>query len=143
MPESQVRALEVDERAGRRAIIAACCGNVFEWYDFTVYALFALSIAKAFFPGSDPTIELVKAFLAFGLGFVVRPLGAVLLGIYGDRSGRKAVLTATIGLMAVGTLIIAVSPMRPSGSARPCCCSRAGCCRASRPAARSGGRRRS
>ncbi|MDC0707125.1 MFS transporter [Stigmatella sp. ncwal1] len=110
MPESQVRALEVDERTRRRAIIAACSGNVFEWYDFTVYALFALSIAKAFFPGSDPTVELVKAFLAFGLGFVVRPLGAVLLGIYGDRSGRKAVLTATIGLMAVGTLIIAVSP---------------------------------
>ncbi|SET31760.1 MFS transporter [Stigmatella erecta] len=110
MPESQVRALEVDERTSRRAVIAACSGNVFEWYDFTVYALFALSIAKAFFPSSDPTIELVKAFLAFGLGFVVRPLGAVLLGIYGDRAGRKAVLTATIGLMAVGTLIIAVSP---------------------------------
>lgn len=102
--------MEVDERTSRRAVIAACSGNVFEWYDFTVYALFALSIAKAFFPSSDPTIELVKAFLAFGLGFVVRPLGAVLLGIYGDRAGRKAVLTATIGLMAVGTLIIAVSP---------------------------------
>jgi MFS transporter, MHS family, proline/betaine transporter len=110
MSESQVRAPEVDERTSRRAVIAACSGNVFEWYDFTVYALFALSIAKAFFPGSDPTIELVKAFLAFGLGFVVRPLGAVLLGVYGDRAGRKAVLTATIGLMAVGTLIIAVSP---------------------------------
>ncbi len=102
--------MEVDGRAGRRAIIAACSGNVFEWYDFTVYALFAIYIAKAFFPGSDPTLELVKAFLAFGLGFVVRPLGALLLGIYGDRAGRKAVLTATIGLMAVGTLIIAISP---------------------------------
>jgi MHS family proline/betaine transporter-like MFS transporter len=110
MSKSQDRALEVDGRAGRRAIIAACSGNVFEWYDFTVYALFAIYIAKAFFPGSDPTLELVKAFLAFGLGFVVRPLGALLLGIYGDRAGRKAVLTATIGLMAVGTLIIAISP---------------------------------
>jgi len=97
-------------RAGRRAILAASVGNAFEWYDFIVYASFAIYIAKAFFPGGDPTIELVKAFAAFGVGFVVRPLGAVLLGIYGDRAGRKAVLTATIGLMTVGTAVIALAP---------------------------------
>lgn len=97
-------------RAQKRAIVAACIGNAFEWYDFTVYALFAIYIAKAFFPGGDPTTELVKAFLAFGVGFLVRPLGALALGIYGDRAGRKAVLTATIGLMALGTGIIAVAP---------------------------------
>ena len=99
-----------ERRAGRRAIAAAAIGNAFEWYDFTVYALFAIYIAKAFFPGSDPTTGLVKTFLAFGLGFVVRPLGAIVLGIYGDRAGRKAVLMATIGLMAIGTAIIAFSP---------------------------------
>ena len=99
-----------DARAGRRAVIAASVGNAFEWYDFTVYALFALYMAKVFFPGGDPTTELVKAFLAFGLGFVVRPLGAILLGMYGDRAGRKAVLTLTIALMTIGTLIIAVAP---------------------------------
>src|SRR3982750_2493128 len=81
----------------RRAVIAASAGNAFEWYDFTVYALFAIYIAKAFFPGGDPTTELVKAFLAFGVGFLVRPLGALALGLYGDHAGRKAVLTATIG----------------------------------------------
>lgn len=96
--------------AGRKAIIAASIGNAFEWYDFTVYALFAIYISKAFFPGKDPTAQLVNAFLAFGLGFIVRPLGSLVLGIYGDRAGRKAVLTVTVGVMALGVGIIAVAP---------------------------------
>jgi MHS family proline/betaine transporter-like MFS transporter len=93
-----------------RAIIATSIGNMFEWYDFTVYALFAGFIAANFFPGDDPDTRLLKTFLFFGLGFVVRPLGAVLIGNYGDRAGRKAVLTLTIALMAGGTAIIAFSP---------------------------------
>ena len=98
------------QAGGRRAIVAAAIGNAFEWYDFSVYALFAIYMARIFFPGGGPTTELVKAFLAFGLGFVVRPLGAVVLGLYGDRAGRKAVLTATIALMTLGTAIIAFAP---------------------------------
>jgi MHS family proline/betaine transporter-like MFS transporter len=82
-----------------------------EWYDFTVYALFAAYVARNFFPpGEDAAANLLKAFLAFGLGFVVRPLGAVLIGNYGDRAGRKASLTLTILLMAVGTGTIAFAP---------------------------------
>jgi MHS family proline/betaine transporter-like MFS transporter len=82
-----------------------------EWYDFTVYALFAPYVARNFFPaGDDPTANLLKAFLAFGLGFVVRPLGAILIGNYGDRAGRKAALTLTILLMAAGTATIAFAP---------------------------------
>lgn len=82
-----------------------------EWYDFTVYALFARYLAGNFFPASDdPTTRLLKTFLIFGLGFVVRPLGAVLVGNYGDRAGRKAALTLTILLMAAGTAVIAFSP---------------------------------
>ncbi len=81
-----------------------------EWYDFTVYALFAGYIAGNFFPGDDPNTRLLKTFLVFGLGFVVRPLGAVLIGNFGDRAGRKAALTLTILLMAAGTGIIAFSP---------------------------------
>src|SRR5271170_8090797 len=81
-----------------------------EWYDFTVYALFAGFIAGNFFPGDDPNTRLLKTFLFFGLGFIVRPLGAVLIGNYGDRAGRKAALTLTILLMAAGTGIIAFSP---------------------------------
>jgi MHS family proline/betaine transporter-like MFS transporter len=94
-----------------RAVIATSIGNMLEWYDFTVYALLAHYIAGNFFPASDdPTSKLLKTFLVFGLGFVVRPLGAVLIGNYGDRAGRKAALTFTILLMAVGTAVIAFSP---------------------------------
>lgn len=94
-----------------RAIVAASVGNMLEWYDFTVYALFAAYVARNFFPpGEDSAANLLKAFLAFGLGFVVRPLGAVLIGNYGDRAGRKASLTLTILLMAVGTGTIAFAP---------------------------------
>jgi MHS family proline/betaine transporter-like MFS transporter len=93
-----------------RAIIATSIGNMLEWYDFTVYALFAGYIAGNFFPGDDPGMRLLKTFLVFGLGFVVRPLGAILIGEFGDRAGRKAALTFTILLMAAGTGIIAFSP---------------------------------
>jgi len=94
----------------RRAILAASAGNLLEWYDFSVYALFAIYIAANFFPHRNPGLDLVKAFLVFGLGFVIRPLGAVLIGVYGDRAGRKAALTLTILIMAGGTLIIAAAP---------------------------------
>lgn len=93
-----------------RAILAASFGNMLEWYDFAVYALFAIYIGENFFPKGNPAAQLVSAFLVFGLGFVIRPLGAVLIGIYGDRTGRKAALTATILIMACGTLIIAIAP---------------------------------
>jgi MHS family proline/betaine transporter-like MFS transporter len=96
--------------AKTRAIVATSIGNMLEWYDFTVYALFAGYIAANFFPGSDPGTQLLETFLFFGLGFVVRPLGAVLIGNFGDRAGRKAALTLTILLMAAGTGIIAFSP---------------------------------
>ncbi|MEP6883710.1 MAG: MFS transporter [Gammaproteobacteria bacterium] len=93
-----------------RAIVATSIGNMLEWYDFTVYALFAGYIAGNFFPGDEPDTRLLKTFLFFGLGFVVRPFGAVLIGNFGDRAGRKAALTLTILLMAGGTGIIAFSP---------------------------------
>jgi MFS transporter, MHS family, proline/betaine transporter len=94
-----------------RAIVAASIGNMLEWYDFTVYLLFAGYIAGNFFPAADdPTTQLLKTLLVFGLGFVVRPLGAILIGNYGDRAGRKAALTLTILLMAAGTAVIACSP---------------------------------
>ncbi len=93
-----------------RAIVATSIGNMLEWYDFTVYALFAGYIAGNFFPGDDENTGRIKTFLLFGLGFVVRPLGAVLIGNFGDRAGRKAALTLTILLMAAGTGIVAFAP---------------------------------
>jgi MHS family proline/betaine transporter-like MFS transporter len=94
-----------------RAVVAASIGNMLEWYDFTVYASFAIYIARNFFPSNDPSIDLLKTFLAFGVGFVVRPVGAILIGLYGDRAGRKAALTLTILMMAGGTLVIAAAPV--------------------------------
>lgn len=96
--------------SGTRAILAASMGNLLEWYDFSVYALFAIYIGENFFPSGNSSAALIKAFLVFGLGFVIRPLGAAVMGIYGDRAGRKAALTTTILVMAGGTLIIAASP---------------------------------
>lgn len=95
---------------GTRAILAASAGNLLEWYDFAVYAAFAIYIGANFFPQGAPGAELIKAFLVFGLGFVIRPLGAIVIGLYGDHAGRKAALTLTILVMACGTLVIAVAP---------------------------------
>ncbi len=95
---------------GRKAIAAAAIGNIFEWYDFAIFILFAPYIASAFFAGDGEVAGLIKAFLAFGVGFIARPLGAVLLGYYGDYVGRKAALTLTFGLMALGTLVIGLAP---------------------------------
>ncbi|WP_404302597.1 MFS transporter [Alicycliphilus denitrificans] len=99
-----------DARSSKRAVIAASTGNALEWYDFTVYALFAVYIGQNFFQNDNPTVQLMASFLAFGLGYLARPLGALILGSYGDRKGRKAALTMTIMLMAAGTLLIAVAP---------------------------------
>jgi MHS family proline/betaine transporter-like MFS transporter len=95
---------------GARAIVAASVGNLLEWYDFAVYAQFAIYIGWNFFPHGNRGADLINAFLVFGLGFVIRPVGAVLIGTYGDRAGRKAALTLTILVMAAGTLLIAVAP---------------------------------
>jgi MHS family proline/betaine transporter-like MFS transporter len=100
----------MQSQSTRRAVIAAALGNAFEWYDFSVYAAFAIYLGKAFFPSGDAAGDLVKAFLAFGLGFLVRPIGAVLLGALADAAGRKAALSLTIGLMLAGTAVIAFAP---------------------------------
>src|ERR1700722_4283546 len=98
-------------RTGNRgAIVGASIGNLLEWYDFTVYALFATYIANSFFPSHDPGAALVKTFLTFGAGFLIRPIGAAGIGAYGDRAGRKAALLLTIWIMAGGTLLIAAAP---------------------------------
>src|SRR6516225_10166664 len=94
----------------RRLIVAATIGNVFEWFDFVVYGFFALAIAEVFFPTGNPTASLLVAFGAFGLAYLVRPLGAIVIGGYTDRAGRKAGLTLSIALMMIGTTMMAVTP---------------------------------
>src|SRR5262249_29210631 len=91
-------------------IIAATIGNVLEWFDFLVYGYFALTIAEVFFPTGNATVSLLITFGAFGLSYVVRPLGAAIVGTYTDRAGRKAGLTLSIGLMMIGTILMVVTP---------------------------------
>src|SRR5438445_9999531 len=73
----------------RRLIIAATIGNVFEWFDFVVYGFFAVTLAEVFFPAGDPTVSLLITFGAFGLAYVVPPLGAIVVGGYTDRARCK------------------------------------------------------
>ena len=91
-------------------IVAATIGNVLEWFDFLVYGFFAVTIAEVFFPVGNPTVSLLITFGAFGLSYVVRPLGAAVIGTYTDRAGRKAGLTLSIGLMMIGTTLMVVTP---------------------------------
>lgn len=94
----------------RQAVAAAVAGNVLEWYDFAVYGYVAIYIARKFFPAGDEVTALLSTFLAYGLGFVVRPLGGIVIGRLGDTRGRKFALIITIMLMAVGTVLIGVLP---------------------------------
>jgi MFS family permease len=91
-------------------IVAATIGNVLEWFDFLVYGYFASYIAEVFFPAHDPTVSLLITWSTFGLSYVARPLGAVIIGTYTDRAGRKAGLTLSIGLMLIGTLLMVITP---------------------------------
>jgi MHS family proline/betaine transporter-like MFS transporter len=94
----------------RRAIVATVIGNGLEWFDFTVYSYFAVMLANAFFPTGNDFTSLLLAVATFGVGFIMRPVGGIVLGVYADRKGRKAAMTLTIMIMAAGTLLIAVTP---------------------------------
>src|SRR5579872_5213358 len=86
-----------------RLIVAATIGNVLEWFDFVVYAFFAVAISEVFFPAGNPTVSLLVTFGAFGLAYLIRPLGAIVIGGYTDRAGRKAGLLLSMALMMIGT----------------------------------------
>ena len=94
----------------RRVVIAATIGNVLEWFDFVIYGFLAVTISQVFFPTGDPTVSLLVTFGAFGLAYLVRPLGAIFIGSYTDKHGRKAGLTLSIALMMIGTTLMAVTP---------------------------------
>ncbi|WP_104201474.1 MFS transporter [Cryobacterium sp. Y29] len=93
-----------------RIIAAACVGNALEWYDIAIYSFFAVYIARVFFPTQDPALSLILALGTFAVSFLIRPLGALVLGSYADRAGRKPALTLSLGLMVVGTLLICIMP---------------------------------
>jgi MFS transporter, MHS family, proline/betaine transporter len=93
-----------------KVIIAATIGNLLEWFDFLAYGFFAAILAEVFFPTGNSTVSLLITFGAFGLSYIVRPLGAAIIGTYTDRAGRKAGLTLSIALMMVGTTLMVVTP---------------------------------
>lgn len=93
-----------------RQVVAAVIGNALEWYDFIVYGFLASIIARQFFPSDDDYASLLMALATFGVGFFMRPVGGVLLGIYSDRKGRKAAMQLIIRLMTVSIALIAFAP---------------------------------
>jgi MHS family proline/betaine transporter-like MFS transporter len=96
--------------ASRKAVGAAVMGNLLEWYDFAIYGYLATIIARNFFPQGDETTALLSAFATFGVGFVMRPLGGIVIGRLGDVRGRKTALMLTIFMMAFGTVLIGLIP---------------------------------
>ena len=97
-------------RVRARVLVAATIGNAIEYYDFLSYIFFAAAIATVFFPGRDPTTKLLLTFGTFGVSFLARPIGALILGAYADRKGRLASMILSIGLMTLGSLIMTVMP---------------------------------
>jgi MFS transporter, MHS family, proline/betaine transporter len=93
-----------------RLIVAASLGNALEFYEILVYGYFALVLAKVFFPSTDEAVSLLVTYTTFGISFLARPVGALFLGAYGDRRGRKAALTLSILLMTIGTALMTLMP---------------------------------
>jgi len=107
-------------RVSRKAIAAAVAGNALEFYDFVVYAYFAVYIGRTFFPVGGEFGSLLAAVATFGVGFFTRPLGGVLIGAMADRAGRKPAMILTVALITVGTLGLAATPSYASiGIAAP------------------------
>ncbi|WP_425312676.1 MFS transporter [Pseudomonas putida] len=93
-----------------KSIFSGSVGNMVEWYDWYVYAAFSLYFAKVFFPQGDTTAQLLNTAAIFAVGFLMRPIGGWLMGLYADRKGRKAALMVSVLLMCFGSLIIALTP---------------------------------
>jgi MHS family proline/betaine transporter-like MFS transporter len=94
----------------RRAILSCIVGNFFEMFDFTIYGFFAVAIGHNFFPAADPVSSTLSSLATFGVGFVMRPVGGLIIGAYGDRLGRKGALVLTVMLMAAATGLTGLIP---------------------------------
>ena len=94
----------------RKAIAVGAIGNILEWYDFAIYGYFATSIGRVFFPKADPVAQVLMAFGIFAIGFLMRPLGGMVIGYIGDRVSRQAALTVSIVAMAIPTFLVGIMP---------------------------------
>jgi MHS family proline/betaine transporter-like MFS transporter len=102
--------VDARRRSDARAIVAIAIGNALEWFELVVYGFLAVTMAKVFFPVEDEAVSLLITLGTFGVTFVMRPVGSVVLGALADAAGRKAALTLSMGLMLSGTLAIACAP---------------------------------
>src|SRR5215211_3490699 len=100
----------MDNRARVKAIIASSSGNLVEWYDFYAYAFTALYFKDAFFPGSDPTVQLLNTAAVFAIGFLMRPIGGWVFGRLADKHGRRTSMVISVIMMCAGSLFIALMP---------------------------------
>src|ERR1035437_8204924 len=103
-------ALDLDAAAYRKVALATCFGTFIVWYDFLTFATLAVHFAALFFPPDDPVAGLLYSLATFGMGMVVRPLGAALFGSFGDRYGRRKTFIATIGIMGAATFAVGLLP---------------------------------
>jgi MFS transporter, MHS family, citrate/tricarballylate:H+ symporter len=110
MPVPQPVTAQTDRPTRIKAVVRVAAGNFLEMYDFTVFGYYAAAIGRTFFPRSSEFASLMLSFATFGVGFLIRPLGALVLGAYIDRRGRRAGLILTFALMAIGTFSIACVP---------------------------------
>ena len=94
----------------RRVIAAGTIGNVLEWYDFAIYGYFAAAIGRTFFPAEDPVAQVLAAFGIFAVGYLMRPLGGIVVGHIADRFGRRAALTFSVTAMAIPTFLVGALP---------------------------------
>jgi MHS family alpha-ketoglutarate permease-like MFS transporter len=107
-PTSPTPASRVRQRL--LSIFGGSVGNLIEWYDFYIYSAFSLYFAASFFPNDNPLVRQLNAAGIFALGFLIRPIGGWLMGLYADSRGRRAALTLSVSLMCLGSLVIAVCP---------------------------------
>lgn len=109
-PSAQQLSADPSTRQRLRSIFSGSIGNLVEWYDWYVYSAFALYFAKSFFPKGDQTAQLLNTAAIFAVGFLARPVGGWLMGVYADKHGRKSALFLSVLLMCLGSLIIALTP---------------------------------
>ena len=102
--------VETSRSSFYRIIMAASIGNALEWFDILIYGFFATTIAKTFFPAANATVSLLVTLATFGISYLIRPVGALMLGSYADRRGRKASMMLSIMMMMAGTATIALMP---------------------------------
>src|ERR1700754_934657 len=105
-----IPASDVFDVKRRRLIVAATIGNLLEWYDFFVFGVLAVTIAGLFFPTKSEVASLLLALATYGGGVAMRPLGAIVLGLYADRVGRKAALCLAMYIMGLGAALIVFAP---------------------------------